>query len=915
MHPAPLSRLLWSLAAVAILSSPAHATKAGIDPDDPYRKLRIPWEDAHRAPEALRGTELMGLEPNAWMDVLARDAEIDDLRKAGIPFEVLVPDLEAQAVSRSRGGGNFGIFHTYSEMVTELDALHATYPSITTDKISIGTTGEGRTIWAMKISDNPNTEEPGEPEVLFDAMHHAREIMTVEVVLDYMGWLCSNYGLDPEATELVDNRQIWFVPIVNPDGFVYNETTNPGGGGLWRKNRRNNGGGCFGVDLNRNYPFGYGLNSGSSPDPCNDTYRGSSAASEPEVAAMIALIEAHEFVTHNSYHSVVGAVLIPWGYQNPLTPDDALFRQLGNEMASESGYVVGTGPEILYLASGVAFDYGYGEQIAKPKIFGFTTEIGGSAFWPAESERSGLIAENHYSNVFLTRAAGVYLGLDSYTVVGGDANGRLDPGETADLVSTIRNFGVLENAAGVTVTLATEDSYLSLTDAEGNVGAVVAGGTGDHAADPFTLTASAATPEGHIAQLRVTMEEESGFSTTENLSLVIGQAPIVYSTDFEADDGGWTQDPSHTASTGAFVRIDPNPTAYQPGDDTTPAPGIYAWVTGQNSALGTDDVDAGVSATRSPVWDLSALDSARLTLQWFHGQRDPADDAGDFFRIELSNDGGATYPGTIEAIGDVANAAIWQASSVLLEDYLPLTNQMRVRVQAADGAATGDIVEAGIDDVFLLDSGTGNEAPSAPVLFAPADQATGQPTTPTLQVTNAVDPEADPITYTFRVYSDALLTQEVASVAGVVEGVGTTEWVVSPGLAVGTYYWRAHAADSEEQGPYFSAASFSVGGATSAFTNLAAVDRPLLSVPEPNPFRAEANVRFTLPSRSRVRIDVFDVSGRHVVRLFEGVAEAGPNAHLWNGRDAAGQAVANGVYFVQMEVDGSRQTRKSIRLR
>jgi hypothetical protein len=144
------------------------------------------------------------------------------------------------------------------------------------------------------------------------------------------------------------------------------------------------------------------------------------------------------------------------------------------------------------------------------------------------------------------------------------------------------------------------------------------------------------------------------------------------------------------------VRIDPNPTQFQPGDDTTPPPGIYAWVTGQNTDVGTDDVDNGVSATRSPLIDLAGQDAARLVLMYFHGQRDPGDDpTGDFFRLQLSNDGGATFPATLVAIGDVTTNPDWRELSVDLQSVLPLTAQMRIRVQAADGPATGDIVEAG----------------------------------------------------------------------------------------------------------------------------------------------------------------------------------------------------------------------------
>jgi hypothetical protein len=176
---------------------------------------------------------------------------------------------------------------------------------------------------------------------------------------------------------------------------------------------------------------------------------------------------------------------------------------------------------------------------------------------------------------------------------------------------------------------------------------------------------------------------------------------LVYENDFETSSD-WIQDPSHTASTGAFVRIDPNGTEFQPEDDATPAPGVYGWITAQNSAVGTDDVDGGVAATRSPVMNLSAYASAHLSMAYFHGQRDQGDDpSGDFFRIDLSNNGGSSYPVNLVSYGDVTTGAIWRYLEVDLESVIALTDQMCMRVQAADGTLDGDIIEAGVDDVVL----------------------------------------------------------------------------------------------------------------------------------------------------------------------------------------------------------------------
>ena len=105
-----------------------------------------------------------------------------------------------------------------------------------------------------------------------------------------------------------------FVPVVNVDGLLYNEQTVPGGGGMWRKNRRVNGNGSFGVDINRNFSTGWGLDNGSSSDGSQETYRGTAAFSEPEALAQRDCINAIQPKTACLLHSVAGHYLIPYTY-------------------------------------------------------------------------------------------------------------------------------------------------------------------------------------------------------------------------------------------------------------------------------------------------------------------------------------------------------------------------------------------------------------------------------------------------------------------------------------------------------------------------------------------------------------------------------------------------------------------------
>jgi len=897
-------------AALCVLGALLPATADAV-----YEKIRVAYPEGGQPSDLFfhPDLELMGDDDGAYI-LLSRPELTEGLIARGFEVEVLVPDLEAYYAARQRGERDYGVWHTYDETVAEMDLLHSQFPHLTTAKSVIGTTGQGRTIWGMKISDNPGTQE-AEPEVLFDGMIHAREIMTVEVILHYMRYLCENYGTDPVVTFLVDNRQIWFIPLLNVDGFVYNEQTSPNGGGMWRKNRRNNGSGCYGVDNNRNFTYQW-TGSGSSPDPCSETYRGPSAGSEPENVAIMNFINAHNFVTWQSYHSVAGMVLFPWGYTTGHTQDDGLFRQIAGVMASAGGYSFGQPPELLYSVNGGSFDWGYGATTEHAKIFAFTTEVSGSDFWPQPSERDMLIAQNLNSNLYLCQIAGAYLALNAFAVTGGDGNGRLDPGESASIVATVGNPGVLVGATNVRIALVSDDPYVTVTDAQSNLGNIAAGGSANNNGDPFDVTVAAGCPAGRNANFRIVLEADGGLKITETRSLPVGEPPVLYTETFEGATA-WAQDPTHTAPTGAFVRVDPVATNYQPGDDTTPSPGIYAWITGQNpgGADGTDDVDSGIAASRSGVIDLSGESHARLDLMYFFGQRDAGDDAGDGFRIDVSNDGGGSWVNLLQ-IGDVSYQATWRNFQVTLEDHLPLTAQMMLRVQAADpggSGGTGDIIEGGLDDVRIFDMGDGNEPPPAPNRLSPADGAPGQPSQPTLVVANVVDPDGDAVTYSFRVYADPYLTQVVASADGIPAGAGgQTSWVVNPPLADGEFYWRAFASDPVLAGSFSTTGWFTVAG-SGAVPEPGATAATLIV--GPNPTVGGVVLRYQAPAAPWAQIQVFDSAGRRVRRIEAPRWSEGWQEVVWDGLDDAGLSLPAGVYHVRLAMPQETRSVRVIRIR
>ena len=296
------------------------------------------------------------------------DAEQAILQQRGFVYEVQIEDLASFYAERARldsgrnAVGSMGGFRTLAEVGQEMDRIAATWPGIASSKFSIGTSVQGRDIWAMRISTTPSAHDPSKPVAWFDAVHHAREPMAGESVLAYADWLCSNYGLDEDVDRVIETRNVLLIPIVNPDGYEYNRQTNPNGGGMWRKNRRNNGFN-YGVDLNRNYSYEWGSQwNGSSGSTGSETYRGPSAFSEPETQAIRDLLAVQTPGMSVSAHTYSNLWIYPWGYSTVYTSENAAFREFSERQTEHNGWVYGTAWEVLYTANGVNDDYHYGEH-------------------------------------------------------------------------------------------------------------------------------------------------------------------------------------------------------------------------------------------------------------------------------------------------------------------------------------------------------------------------------------------------------------------------------------------------------------------------------------------------------------------------------------------------------------------------
>ena len=388
------------------------------------------------------------------------DFSVRDLNKInslGFKYEILIEDVtnfyqsrnSSKSINKSndycetgvnyitpenydlKDGDDFGGFYTYNEMLNELDDMHNQYPNLISERVDlkdysytntphIHETYEGRFLQLVKISDNPEIVED-EPQILYTALHHAREPGSMQQLIYFMWYLLENYDSNNSIKQIIDNSELYFVPCVNPDGYVYNETSEPSGGGMWRKNRRDN----HGVDNNRNYSYVDGNGnevwntSGTSSNPNGSTYAGDEPFSEAENKAIRYLVESKNFKLALNNHTYGNLLLYPYGYDyNQPTEDNDIYEFITSELVSENNYDNIISAD-LYPAAGDSDDFMYGMLITednqiREKIFAMTPEIG-SSFWPQSSTIEDLCKGMLKLNLTAAKMIGNYAKLKDNT--------------------------------------------------------------------------------------------------------------------------------------------------------------------------------------------------------------------------------------------------------------------------------------------------------------------------------------------------------------------------------------------------------------------------------------------------------------------------------------------------------------------
>ncbi|MCD4737268.1 MAG: hypothetical protein K8R53_14590, partial [Bacteroidales bacterium] len=359
------------------------------------------------------GYDVALYKPKEFIEVIGDTQFYQELlsKGYGISIQTTEKDLKDNMIA----GKSLNGYRTYSDLVTELQQYQANYPGICKLYNIGGSRGKeyleggnfnylnyNHSIWALKVSDNVLTEED-EPCVYYMGAHHAREPISLEVAMYILDHILSNYGTDPEITDNVNNTQIWFMPLVNPNGhkIVTDEDDL-----WWRKNiRDNNNNGVIdpeygyslypdGVDPNRNYGFEWG-GQGTTSNPEDQTYCGPTPFSEPEIYAMKQMINNNHFVTGITYHSHGELVLWPYGYSSgAVAPDVGALAALGTEMGQNipglgGGHYTPQAAWQLCPASGVTDDYSYGQH----GIFSYTIELA-TQFIPPVSQIQTICQDN-----------------------------------------------------------------------------------------------------------------------------------------------------------------------------------------------------------------------------------------------------------------------------------------------------------------------------------------------------------------------------------------------------------------------------------------------------------------------------------------------------------------------------------------
>lgn len=612
----------------------------------------------------------------AYTDAWLSSDEINMLKNSGVPFNILISDwneyyeslpkmtntemLDAIENSQSLYNvshsiyGSMGGFLKYSEVAAKLDSMRLQYPNLISVKFSIGSTVESRQIWTVRVTKNPDSPT-GRPEVWYHSMIHAREPESMEHMIYFMYWLFENYNIDPLATYILNNRELYFTPVLNPDGYVYNETTNPTGGGLWRKNRKNNGG-SYGIDLNRNYgiyQYWNASNGGSSTSPSSDTYRGTSPFSEPETQAAMNFVNSRNLSAVLGAHTYGNYLIKPWAWQDPTpTPDDNKFSEYLIDMTKYNHYTTGTPSQTVgYTTRGSSDDWYYNDSAHSPhRIMAMTPETGLTGFWPTQAEIIPLAEGMLFTNQYMAMIGGAYV----YPVSANFNKSLYSAGESGTLKIKFKNKGVA-TATNVKIECSTPSYYLNIPITFFNYA-----GLNSFQSDSsnFGFTLSPAVPLNSALPVNITFRQDTNIVYQETKYILTGNGSVTLADSAENGFTKWTSNAGWAVTSAQ---------SHTPNNSFTDSPsGNYV-----NNANNSMTLNVPLNISASPVTFLS----------FWHKYNTEA--GYDFCYVEVSSNNGTTWQ-SVNSYNGVLS--VWTQQAFDITSYANSSAQMKVRFRLQSDA-------------------------------------------------------------------------------------------------------------------------------------------------------------------------------------------------------------------------------------
>jgi Zn-dependent metalloprotease len=386
----------------------------------------------------------------------------------------------------------------------------------------------------------------------------------------------------------------------------------------------------------------------------------------------------------------------------------------------------------------------------------------------------------------------------------------------------------------------------------------------------------------------------------------------VFEDDFEADRG-WTAGlPGDDATTGQWERCNPEGTEAQAEDDHTADPGTNAYITecAAGSGQGTYDIDNGVTTLESPVFDLSGYDQAVVSYYRWYSNDTGAEPGTDYWVVRVTDDGWATYQ-TLENT-NVSDRS-WSKKEFRLEEVIGLTDQVQLRFLASD-EDPGSLVEAGVDDFRVM--GCSSASDTEPPVVTVTDPNGGE------TIIGGVSP------YTIRWASDDNVGVAHTHILLSTDGGSTYPDTLASLGSDSTWAWDAPDSDMSacrikvacldaagNQGEDESDGDFEVVGTSGIRDESVLPGEVTLSRNRPSPSTGYTEIVLGLPRPQRVDLAVYNIEGRRVAGLAEGVYPEGYHNLTWRGTDSRGRKASPGVYFFRLVTEDRKLNRKMLLVR